>query len=105
MLAHTGSPMVSGQKTAADAVLRFAGLRNAMAGFNGYRPMTAEAMAMAAPDVILMTTQGLEVVGGAERFWQRPELALTPAWKQRQARRCWTSTPWSCWASGRACRT
>lgn len=87
MLAHTGSPMVSGQKTAADAVLRFAGLRNAMAGFNGYRPMTAEAMAMAAPDVVLMTTQGLEAVGGAERFWQRPELALTPAWKQRQARR------------------
>ena len=45
--------------------------------------MTAEAMAAAAPDLILMTTQGLDAVGGEEKFWQRPELALTPAYRQR----------------------
>lgn len=85
VLSHTGSPLVSGQATAADAMLRFAGARNALDSFKGYRPMTAESMAIAAPDVILMTTQGLEAVGGADKFWQRPELALTPAWRQRQA--------------------
>jgi iron complex transport system substrate-binding protein len=87
VLSHTGSPMVSGEATAADAVIRFMGARNALGGFRGYRPMAAEAMAAAAPDVILMTTQGLEAVGGTEKFWQRPELALTPAFARRRSGR------------------
>lgn len=87
VLSHTGSPLVSGEATAADAVIRFMGARNALGGFKGYRPMTAEAMAAAAPDLILMTTQGVEAVGGVEKFWQRPELALTPAFAQRQSDR------------------
>lgn len=87
VLAHAGSPMVSGRATAADAMIRLAGGQNALKGFSGYRPMTAEAMAAAAPDVILMTTQGLEAVGGADAFWRRPELALTPAWRARSAGR------------------
>lgn len=87
VLSHTGSPMVSGESTAADAMIRFMGARNALSGFKGYRPMTAEAMAVAAPDLILMTTQGLEAVGGVDRFWQRPELALTPAYRRRQGGR------------------
>ncbi|TNF61306.1 MAG: ABC transporter substrate-binding protein [Burkholderiales bacterium] len=87
VLAHAGSPMVSGRATAADAVIRLAGCRNALQAFSGYRPMTAEAMAAAAPDVIVMTTQGLEAVGGTEKFWQRPELALTPAWRRRERAR------------------
>lgn len=87
VLSHTGSPLVSGEATAADAVIRFMGAVNALGGFKGYRPMTAEALAVAAPDLILMTTQGLEAVGGAEKFWQRPELALTPAFGRRQGGR------------------
>lgn len=87
VLSHTGSPMVSGEATAADAVIRFMGAKNALSGFKGYRPMTAEAMAAAAPDLILMTAQGLDAVGGADKFWQRPELALTPAYRQRASRR------------------
>ncbi|MCB4362724.1 ABC transporter substrate-binding protein [Hydrogenophaga taeniospiralis] len=83
VLSHTGSPMVSGEQTAADALIRFMGARNALGGFKGYRPMTAEAMAQAAPDVILMTTQGIEAIGGEAAFWQRPELALTPAHRRR----------------------
>ena len=86
ILAHTGSPMVSGEGTAADAVIRFAGARNALTGFRGYRPMTAEAVAAAAPDVVLLTTQGIEAMGGADALWSRPEWRLTPAWRQRHAR-------------------
>jgi iron complex transport system substrate-binding protein len=83
ILAHGASPQVSGEKTAAHAVIGFAGGTPAVTGFAGYRPMTAEAMASAAPDVILTTTQGIEAQGGVERFWERPELALTPAYRRR----------------------
>jgi iron complex transport system substrate-binding protein len=87
VLSHSGSPQVSGEKTVADAVIRFIGARNALGGFQGYRPMTAEAMAQAAPDVILTTTQGIEAIGGEAKFWQRPELALTPAYQRRATAR------------------
>ncbi len=83
VLSHSGSPMVAGEQTAADALIRFIGARNPLMGFKGYRPMTAEAMAQAAPDIILTTTQGIEAIGGEAKFWQRPELALTPAHARR----------------------
>lgn len=83
ILAHGASPSVSGQKTAADSVIRLAGCTNVMTGFDGYRPMTAEAMASAAPDCILTSTQGIAAQGGIDKFWERPELALTPAFKRK----------------------
>jgi iron complex transport system substrate-binding protein len=81
--AHGASPAVSGEKTAANALIQMIGGINALSGFNGYRPMTAEAMASAAPDVILATTLGIETQGGLDKFWSRPELALTPAFKRK----------------------
>lgn len=83
VLSHSANPQVSGEKTAAHAVIGFAGGVNCQSGFSGYRPMTAEAMASAAPDVILTSTQSIEAHGGVARFWERPELALTPAFKKR----------------------
>ncbi|MEZ5607418.1 MAG: ABC transporter substrate-binding protein [Burkholderiaceae bacterium] len=83
ILAHSQSPRVAGTKTAADAMIRFFGGINAMQGFEGYRALTAEGLAQAAPDVILTTDQGLQEQGGADTFWRRPELALTPAYKSR----------------------
>ncbi|QSI29990.1 ABC transporter substrate-binding protein [Variovorax sp. RKNM96] len=83
VLSHSASPQVSGEKTAAHSVIGYAGGVNALGGFHGYRPMTAEAMASAAPDIILTSTQSIEAHGGIDRFWERPELALTPAYKKR----------------------
>ncbi|QNK66129.1 hemin ABC transporter substrate-binding protein [Variovorax sp. PAMC26660] len=83
VLSHSASPQVSGEKTAAHSVIGYAGGINALSGFQGYRPMTAEAMASAAPDIILTSTQSIEAHGGVDKFWQRPELALTPAYKKR----------------------
>lgn len=89
ILSHSASPQVAGDNTAAHAMLNYAGLDNALAGagqaraFSGYRPMTAEALVAAAPDVIVTTTQGIEASGGLEKFWARPGLALTPAYKRR----------------------
>jgi iron complex transport system substrate-binding protein len=83
ILSHSASPQVSGTNTAADAVIRFAGGINCMTGFEGYRPITAESMASAAPDCILSSNQSIEAHGGVEKFWTRPELLLTPAYKRR----------------------
>ncbi|MFT3814685.1 MAG: ABC transporter substrate-binding protein [Acidovorax sp.] len=83
ILAHSGSPQVSGTGTAADALIRYAGGVNAVQAYQGYRALTAEGLASAAPDVILNTTQGIEALGGEAAFWQRPEFALTPAFKRR----------------------
>jgi iron complex transport system substrate-binding protein len=89
ILSHSGSPQVAGEKTAAHAMFGFAGLENALitpgssSNFAGYRAMTPEAVVTAAPDVIVTTTQGIEAIGGVEKFWQRPGLELTPAYKRR----------------------
>ncbi|MDD0838583.1 ABC transporter substrate-binding protein [Curvibacter sp. HBC61] len=84
VLAHAGAPQVAGRSTAADAVLGYAGATNVMTGFEGYRPLNAEALAAAAPEVLVTTQQGLEAQGGIDRFWQRPEWAVTPAFARRR---------------------
>ncbi len=88
ILSHAATPQVAGKQTAADAMLNYAGLVNAFTDaqaspFSGYRPMTAEALVRAAPEVMVTTTQGIEASGGLEKFWSRPGLELTPAYRQR----------------------
>lgn len=83
IMAHGASPLVAGRQTAAHAMLTLAGAHNVITGFNGFRPLTAESMAAAAPDAIVTTTQSLQAVGGESAFWQRPGLSLTPAWRRR----------------------
>lgn len=84
ILAHTGSPMVSGTGTAAAAMLDYAGATNAFSGVQGYKPMTAEAVVAAAPDVVLITREGLEAIGGADQLWTRAGLAQTPAGRAKR---------------------
>ncbi|WP_027013953.1 heme/hemin ABC transporter substrate-binding protein [Comamonas composti] len=83
MLAHGGTPSVAGRGTSAHALISMAGGVNAGAAFEGYRPLTAEAMAAAAPDVLINTEPGIEAMGGETAFWRRPELALTPAFARK----------------------
>ena len=65
-------------------MIRLAGGTNAASGFDGYKPLTAEAAVAAAPQVILVTTSGLESVGGTDGLLDLPGLALTPAGKARR---------------------
>lgn len=74
-----GSPMVAGKKTAADSIINLSGAKNAVIAYEGYKPLTPEAAIAQAPDIILITQQGLEQVGGEESLMQTPGLALTPA--------------------------
>jgi len=76
--------MVSGRGTPADSMLALAGARNAVHEFEGYRPLTAEAVVAAAPEAILIPSTGLASLGGVAGLLEQPGLALTPAGKQRR---------------------
>lgn len=79
-----GTLNVSGSGTAAAAMIELAGGRNAISAYDGYKPLTAEAALAASPDVILLTTRGLEAAGGIDGLLQVPGLAETPAGKNRR---------------------
>ena len=51
----------------------------AAAGIDGSKPITAESLATAQPDVILTTTTALESAGGIDGLLQIPGIAQTPA--------------------------
>lgn len=54
-------------------------------GWVGEKPMTAEALAAANPDLILVMTSGLESVGGVDGLLaSKPEVAVTTAGKNRR---------------------
>ena len=74
--------MASGTGTAADGIIAMAGGVNAVSAFEGYKQMTDEAVAAAAPDVILMMDRsgsgGDHDSSDAELF-AMPAIATTPA--------------------------
>ncbi len=54
-------------------------------GWQGMKPMTAEAIVQAAPDVLLMMTDGLESVDGIDGLIERiPAIASTPAGQHKR---------------------
>jgi iron complex transport system substrate-binding protein len=79
-----GALQVSGSNTAANAMIELAGARNAIEGYEGYKPLTPEAGIAAAPDVILIPEHGLQQLGGVEALLNTPGIAETPAGKYRR---------------------
>ena len=59
--------MVAGKETAANTMIELAGVIRYEN--EGYKPLTAEAVVAAAPDVILLMDSGLLSIGGAEKIW------------------------------------
>lgn len=82
--ASRGAPLVSGEGTHADAMLRAAGAVNAVRGFNGYRPLSAEAAASLAPDAVVMMEHSLAEAGGVDAVLRIPALAVTPVARSRR---------------------
>lgn len=80
----SGSMNVAGRGSSAEAMIELAGAQNAITGFEGYKPMTAEAVVSAAPDVILLLTRGLDSVGGVDGLLDQPGIDLTPAGGNRR---------------------
>lgn len=82
--AGRGGMLVAGAHTAAHAMIELAGAENAATGFTGYKPFSPEAATAAAPDVLLVTDQTVEMLGGADRLLADPALAATPAGKAKR---------------------
>ena len=74
-----GTPLAGGANTSAAEMIERAGATNAAVGFEGYKPISREAILQAAPDVILMMEQHAGRAGGLDAVLKRPEFALTPA--------------------------
>jgi iron complex transport system substrate-binding protein len=79
-----GSLQVSGTATGAHAMIELAGAENAVTGYEGYKPLTAEAAVTAAPDALLFMSSGLESLGGIAGLADVPGLALTPAYQDER---------------------
>ncbi|PWN07673.1 heme/hemin ABC transporter substrate-binding protein [Rhodohalobacter mucosus] len=75
---------VAGNRTSAKAMIDLAGGVNAFNSFDGYKPLTAEAVVQANPDVILMMNSGVESVGGEQGVLRAPGISLTSAGENRR---------------------
>jgi heme transport system substrate-binding protein len=74
-----GAPMAAGRDTAADALIALAGGENVFSAHKGYKAVSLEAAARAAPDAIAMMAHTLQSMGGADSVADHPALRLTPA--------------------------
>lgn len=85
IMSHNPSQiMVSGRGSAAEAVISYAGGLNAINEFNGYKPLTPEAVIAAQPDIILISEQGLDALGGSDGLMKLPGLRQTSAGKKHR---------------------
>lgn len=81
--AQGGRIMAGGTETAADAIITMSGAVNAAGGFEGYKPMTDEAIVGAAPDVILLMSHGGPMALTDDDLFALPAIAATPAGESR----------------------
>ncbi|MEQ8602086.1 MAG: ABC transporter substrate-binding protein [Marivibrio sp.] len=70
-----GALLSAGEGTAAKAIIELAGGRNALDGFEGYKPVSAESILARAPDAILMMSHAAERHGGVGALARDPRLA------------------------------
>lgn len=82
IMAHSGvNNLVAGKDTAADAAIHDAGLQNGMGNTLHYQPMSQEGIIAAAPDVIMTDSDAIKTIGGSDKLWKLPGVAMTPAGK------------------------
>lgn len=74
-----GRIMAAGRGTAAEAIIALAGGTNVFAQAEGYKQLTPEASAAAAPEVIITMAHAAAAAGGAAGLLAQPALAITPA--------------------------
>jgi iron complex transport system substrate-binding protein len=81
-----GVYLIAGEGAGPDAMIEGIGAVDAGSsiGLEGFRPITSEALINAAPDVILMMTEGLASVGGVDGLLEQPGIAQTPAGERRR---------------------
>lgn len=74
-----GAPVVGGLQTSANDIITLAGGENVAAQFDGWKPMNAEAIISANPDIILMSGAHADRIGDDSAILSRPDIRLTTA--------------------------
>lgn len=82
----TGVYLIGGRGAGSDAMIEAIGGTDAgsAAGLSRFRPLTSEGLINAAPDVILVMSEGLASVGGVDGLVKLPGVAQTPAGANRR---------------------
>ena len=94
----SGRVMVGGRGSTADGILALAGIDNAAAGIEGFKPIGDEAILAAAPDAVVMMRNGPDAPGEAAAF--APGTALG----RRRRRRGTPSSRWTASTSSASAR-
>lgn len=81
--AQGGRVMASGTNTAADGIIKLAGGENAVSSFEGYKPMTDEAILSSGAEVILMMDRRGDHAAANEQLFSHPAISLLPAAQSR----------------------
>jgi iron complex transport system substrate-binding protein len=82
--AGAGNFLAAGRDTAADRAMALAGGSNAIQGYSGYKPLSAEALVAAAPEVLVVMSERADGVGDAGQVLALPGVAQTPAGQRKQ---------------------
>lgn len=80
----TGTMMVAGKNTQVEKMIELAGGVNAVDDFTEFRPLTAEALVAANPDVILLFDSGLSSLGGVDGLLEVQGIRQTNAGKNKK---------------------
>lgn len=80
----TGTLMVSGSGTSLDKMFALTGHKNAVSGFADFKPLTAESLITANPDVLVLFSSGLESLEGMDGLLKVPGVANTNAGRNRK---------------------
>jgi iron complex transport system substrate-binding protein len=79
-----GSLMVAGDDTQLAKMIELAGGKNAVSGFSDFKPLTAEAVVAANPDIILMFDSGAASLSGTSGILTVPGVKMTNAGKNKR---------------------
>lgn len=79
-----GTLLAGGAGTPVEKMIQMAGGENAMTDFKEYKPLSAESLVAANPDVILLFGDGLASIGGAAGLLKIPGVAQTNAGKNKK---------------------
>ncbi|TDH39082.1 hemin ABC transporter substrate-binding protein [Pseudohoeflea suaedae] len=80
-----GRIMAAGAQSHAQSIIEMAGAENALSGFDGYKPVTDEAILAAAPDVILLMDRGINESHDTQdaALLALPAVSATPAGRDK----------------------
>lgn len=76
---RSGQMLGAGGGSAADAILKLAGLINVLSSQAGYQSLSAEVVSALAPDVIVITSSSVESMGGIQNVKASAILKNSPA--------------------------